>query len=62
MAPGVIDADPQIRPGDEVLVMGDDIFGVGRARMSGWEMVQARRGVAVELRQTRPSQGRPSVL
>jgi archaeosine synthase alpha-subunit len=50
LAPGVIDADEQIRPGDEVIIMGEKAFGVGRAKMSGWEMVESRRGVAAELR------------
>ncbi|KQC16387.1 MAG: archaeosine synthase subunit alpha [Methanothrix sp.] len=50
LAPGVTDADDQIRPGDEVIVMGEAAFGVGKARMSGWEMVESTRGIAVELR------------
>jgi len=50
LAPGVVDADSEIRPGDEVIVVGSQAFGVGRARMSGWEMVQSRRGMAVDLR------------
>lgn len=50
LAPGVTRADEKIRPGDEVLVKGERVFGVGRARMSGWEMEKATRGVAVELR------------
>ncbi|MHC1631057.1 MAG: archaeosine synthase subunit alpha [Methanotrichaceae archaeon] len=50
LSPGVSDADEQIRPGDEVIVCGDVAFGVGRAKMSGWEMVESSRGVAVELR------------
>ncbi|MBW2637245.1 MAG: hypothetical protein JRC86_06955 [Deltaproteobacteria bacterium] len=50
LSPGVIDADEDIRPGDDVIVRGEMAFGVGRARMSGWEMVRATRGVAVELR------------
>lgn len=50
LAPGVVDADGQIRPGDEVLIRGERAFGIGRARMSGWEMVEASRGVAAELR------------
>ena len=50
LAPGVLDADEQIRPGDEVIVRGEKAFGVGRARMSGWEMVRSKRGVAVELK------------
>jgi archaeosine synthase len=49
-APGVVEADEQIRPGDEVIVVGEKAFGVGRARMSGWEMAASSRGVAVDLR------------
>jgi archaeosine synthase len=51
LAPGVVDADEQIRPGDEVIIRGEKAFGVGRAKMSGWEMVESTRGVAVELKQ-----------
>lgn len=51
LAPGVTSADDQIRPGDEVMVVGEAAFGVGRAKMSGWEMVESTRGIAVELRQ-----------
>lgn len=50
LAPGVVDADPQIRPDDEVIIRGEKAFGVGRARMSGWEMVESRRGIAADLR------------
>ena len=50
LAPGVVEADEQIRPGDEVIVVGEKAFGVGRARMSGWEMAASSRGVAVDLR------------
>lgn len=53
LAPGVDDADPQIRPNDEVIIIGEKAFGVGRARMSGWEMVKSGRGVAVEMRDVR---------
>lgn len=53
LAPGVLDADPQIRPGDEVIVRGDRVFGVGRALMSGWEMKECTKGIAVELRHVR---------
>ena len=51
LAPGVVDADEQIRPGDEVIIRGEKAFGAGRARMSGWEMVKSSRGVAVEPKQ-----------
>jgi len=50
LAPGVLDADEQIRPGDEVIVVGEKAFGIGKAKMSGWEMKVSRRGVAVEIR------------
>ncbi len=50
LAPGVADADEQIRPGDEVIIQGERAFGLGRAKMSGWEMIASCRGVAVELR------------
>jgi archaeosine synthase len=50
LAPGVIGAGLQIRPGDDVLVKGPRAIGVGKARMSGYEMVESTRGMAVELR------------
>lgn len=50
LAPGVIDADPAIRVGDEVLVEGPAAFGVGRAAMYGDEMVESSRGIAVDVR------------
>ncbi len=53
LAPGVLDADPQICPNDEVIVEGEKFFGVGRALMSGWEMKGCGKGVAVELRHSK---------
>jgi len=50
LAPGVLDADPQIRPNDEVIVIGERFLGVGRSNMSGWEMKGCGKGMAVELR------------
>jgi len=50
LAPGVINAGEQIRANDEVVFCGEKAFGVGRAKMSGWEMVESRRGVAVQVR------------
>jgi archaeosine synthase len=50
LAPGVVDADEEIRPGDEVVVEGPLAFGVGRAAMSGPEMARSTRGVAVDVR------------
>ena len=50
LAPGVIQADPGIRPNDEVIVLGEKALCVGRAAMSGEEMVKSSRGVAVDVR------------
>jgi len=50
LAPGVVEADPQIRPNDEVIVSGSKAVGVGRALMSGKEMQDSTRGIAVDLR------------
>ncbi|MBA5942239.1 MAG: DUF5591 domain-containing protein [Methanophagales archaeon] len=51
LAPGVINASEGIRVNDEVIFTGKKAFGVGRAKMSGWEMVESRRGVAVAVRE-----------
>jgi len=50
LAPGVVDASAEIRPGDEVVIEGPAAFGVGRAAMSGPEMVESTRGIASEVR------------
>ena len=50
LAPGVIGANLQIRPGDDVLVKGPKAIAVGKAKMSGLEMAESTRGMAVELR------------
>ncbi|MCO5381842.1 MAG: hypothetical protein NHB15_06895 [Methanosarcina barkeri] len=50
LAPGVIKADPGIRTNDEVIVIGKKALCVGRAAMSGKEMVESSRGVAVDIR------------
>ncbi|PSP47580.1 tRNA-ribosyltransferase [Halobacteriales archaeon QH_7_69_31] len=50
LAPGVLDADEAIRPGDEVLVEGPAAFAVGRAACHGEAMVESTRGVAVDVR------------
>jgi archaeosine synthase len=52
-AVGVEGADPDVREGDEVVVVhGDDVRAVGVARMSAESMTHLRRGVAVTLRHT----------
>ncbi|VTT88077.1 archaeosine tRNA-ribosyltransferase type 2 [Halorubrum sp. DM2] len=50
LAPGVVDADDDIRVGDEVVIEGPKAFAVGRAEMSGPEMAGSTRGVAVQVR------------
>jgi archaeosine synthase len=50
LAPGVVDATDDIRPGDEVVVEGSQAIAVGRARMSGPEMVESTRGIASAVR------------
>ncbi len=53
LAPGILKADPQIRPNDEVIVIGNRALCVGRALMSGNEMTKSNRGVAVDIRHTK---------
>ncbi|MFA9501897.1 archaeosine synthase subunit alpha [Natrinema sp. H-ect1] len=50
LAPGVVDADEDIRVGDEVIVEGPQAFAVGRAEMFGREMAESTRGIACEIR------------
>jgi len=50
LAPGVSEADPLIRPGDEVLVEGPGVRATGKAMMSADEMSASKRGVAVRVR------------
>lgn len=50
LAPGVVSADPAIRDGDEVMVVGARALGTGRAAMPADEMRRSRRGVAVHVR------------
>jgi len=50
LAPGVVDADDDIRVGDEVVIEGPSAFGVGRAEMRGAEMCDSSRGIASTVR------------
>ncbi len=50
LAPGILDADEEIREGDEVLVVGPSAIATGRAAMGAAEMKRSRRGVAIRLR------------
>lgn len=49
MGPGVLEADPGIEPGDEVLVLGDGLVASGTAARPGGEMAGSR-GMAVRIR------------
>jgi len=48
----VIDVDPEIRPSEEVVVINkkNEVLAVGRALLSGPEMVAFNKGVAVRVR------------
>jgi len=50
LVPGVTGADPAIRDGDEVLVVGARAIATGRAALSAGEMIRSCRGVAVRVR------------
>jgi 7-cyano-7-deazaguanine tRNA-ribosyltransferase len=49
----VVDADPELRPGDEVLVVdeADSLLAVGRTRMNRRELLSFGKGVAVKVRE-----------
>jgi archaeosine synthase len=50
-APGIIDADPDIRRGDEALVFQqEELIAVGVSLMDGDEMMQRKNGKAVDIR------------
>jgi len=50
LVPGVTGADPAIRDGDEVLVVGARAIATGRAALPAGEMLNSHRGVAVRVR------------
>ncbi len=50
LVPGVVGADPGIRDGDEVLVIGARAHATGRAALPADEIPRSRRGVAVRVR------------
>lgn len=50
-APGVVNADSDIIPRDEVVILkNDEVVAVGKAVLSGEEMKNAIKGVAVRIR------------
>lgn len=50
LIPGVTRADPGIRDGDEVLVVGPRARGTGKAALSSEDLARSHRGVAVRVR------------
>jgi predicted RNA-binding protein (TIGR00451 family) len=52
----VVDADSELRPGEEAIVLDErgGLLGVGRALMSAADMLSASRGVAVRIRRGVP--------
>lgn len=52
MAPGVIDAHPDVKIGDEIIIVDPDmvVIATGSARMSAQEMIDSDKGVAVKTR------------
>ncbi|MDK2973898.1 MAG: archaeosine synthase alpha-subunit [Methanofollis sp.] len=59
LSPGVVGADPRIRPGDEVLVTGLSASATGRAMMGAAEMMRSHRGVAVKVRKVKSTGHQP---
>lgn len=50
-APGIVKADPKIVPNDEVVVVRDNsVVGVGKAVMTGHEMVECGNGIGVKIK------------
>ena len=49
--PGIDDADENIIPNDEVVIINnDEVVGVGKSTMSGKELVESTKGVGVKIR------------
>ena len=49
-AGGVLEADERIRPNDVIVFHNEEIYGVGIASMSGREMVESQKGMAVRVK------------
>lgn len=58
MAPGVIGASPDVKPGDEVVIIIEDhtAIGTGVAKMAAEEMVREERGLAVKTKWVKPEE------
>ncbi len=53
-AAGVIQADERIRPNDIVVFHSERVLGVGQAAMSGKEMTELDKGIAIKIRRELP--------
>lgn len=50
-APGIDDADENIIPNDEVVIIkNDEVVGVGKSTMSGKELIESTKGVGIKVR------------
>ncbi len=58
MAPGVIGASPDVKPGDEVIIIteGHIAVGTGTAKMTAQEMIDADHGMAVRTKWVKPEE------
>ena len=58
MAPGVIGASPDVKPGDEVIIITEDhvAVGTGTAKMTAQEMIDADHGMAVRTKWVKPEE------
>ena len=58
MAPGVIDASPDVKSGDEVIIITSDrkAIATGVARMDAAEMIAADKGLAVKTKHYKPEE------
>jgi archaeosine synthase len=59
LVPGVTRADPCIRDGDEVLVVGTRAMATGKAALPSEEMARSKRGVAVRTRKIKRLESKP---
>lgn len=50
LSPGIKFASSLIRPGDEVIIKGENVIGIGKAFMSGYEMCNSTKGLSVSIR------------
>ncbi len=50
LSPGIISSNIQIKPNDTVFIKGKDLFGIGKAFMSGYEMCNSQKGEAISIK------------